>query len=36
MAEGLIGFYDVLFKFNPKSVGGSLPENDIFYINEQK
>lgn len=36
MAEGLMGFYDVLFKFNPKSVGGSLPENDIFYINEQK
>ncbi len=31
MAEGLMGFYKVLFNFNPASVGGSLPGEDIFY-----
>lgn len=33
MANGLSGFYKVLFDFNPASVGGSLPGDDIFYKN---
>lgn len=32
MAEALTGFYKVLFNYNPASVGGALPENDIYYI----
>lgn len=32
MAEALNGFYKVLFDYNPASVGGALPENDIYYI----
>lgn len=32
MASGLMGFYEVLYGFNPKSVGGKLPAEDIFYV----
>ena len=32
MKSGLSGFYDVLFGFNPTSVGGSVPGDDIYYI----
>ena len=35
MAEGLKGFYNVLYGFNPASVGGKLPD-DSFYINLAK
>jgi len=32
MAADLNGFYKILFDSNPASVGGSLPDNDIYYI----
>ncbi len=32
MADGLMGFWNVLFDFDAKSVGGALPKDDIFYI----
>ena len=32
MARGLMGFFEVLYGSNPKSVGGALPADDIFYI----
>mgnify|MGYP001030870514 FL=1 len=32
MKTGLSGFYNVLFGFDPKSVGGSVPADDIYYI----
>ena len=32
MANGLMGFFEVLYGSNPKSVGGKLPAEDIFYI----
>jgi len=32
MASGLMGFFEVLYGSNPKSVGGKLPAEDIFYI----
>lgn len=28
----LNGFYDILFKFNPKSVGGEIPGGEFYYI----
>lgn len=31
MASGLMGFFEVLYGSNPKSVGGKLPAEDIFY-----
>ena len=31
MAKGLSGFFKVLFDSNPKSVGGKLPDEKIFY-----
>ena len=31
MQEGLSGFFEVLHRFNPSSVGGSLPDEKIFY-----
>ena len=31
MVKGLTGFYKVLFDSNPKSVGGKLPDEKIFY-----
>lgn len=31
MIKGLTGFYKVLFDSNPKSVGGKLPDEKIFY-----
>ncbi len=31
MTEGLLGFYEVLFNYNPQSVGGSVPTESIFY-----
>ena len=31
MKSGLIGFFEVLHRFNPASVGGSLPDENIFY-----
>lgn len=34
MANGLMGFYEVLHSFNPASVGGKLPTEDIFYIDK--
>lgn len=34
MKTGLTGFFKVLFDFNPKSVGGKLPDDGIFYIAE--
>jgi len=33
MAEGLRGFFEVLFASNPKSVGGKVPDDAIFYKN---
>ncbi len=32
MKTGLSGFYNVLFGFDPKSVGGAVPADDIYYI----
>lgn len=32
MKNGLSGFYSVLFDSDPKSVGGALPTDDIYYI----
>lgn len=32
MKNGLYGFYSVLFDSDPKSVGGALPADDIYYI----
>ena len=29
--EAVLDFYNILFEFNPKSVGGKIPENDFFY-----
>ncbi len=34
MANGLMGFFEVLHGSNPASIGGKLPESDIFYINK--
>jgi len=31
MIKGLTGFYKVLYDFNPSAVGGSLPDENIFY-----
>lgn len=31
MAKGLGGFFEVLHRFNPSSVGGTLPDEKIFY-----
>ena len=31
MKNGLSGFFEVLYKFNPSSVGGKLPDEKIFY-----
>ena len=31
MKAGLNGFFEVLYRFNPASVGGSLPDENIFY-----
>ena len=31
MAEGLSGFYKVLYDFNPASVGGKIPDESIYY-----
>jgi len=33
MAEGLSGFYAVLHRFNPASVGGKLPDEKLYYKN---
>ncbi len=32
MKTGLSGFYNVLFGFDPTSVGGALPADDLYYI----
>lgn len=32
MKEGLEPFFEVLFKANPKSVGGALPGEDFYYL----
>ena len=31
MAKGLSGFFKVLYESNPKSVGGKLPDENIYY-----
>lgn len=33
--EILDGFYDVLFEFNPKSVGGNVPDDSFYYKQEK-
>ncbi|MCT4566444.1 MAG: PhnD/SsuA/transferrin family substrate-binding protein [Maledivibacter sp.] len=30
----LHGFYDILFNFNPKSIGGEVPGGEFYYIKE--
>jgi len=32
MKDGLEPFFEVLFKANPKSVGGALPSEDFYYL----
>ncbi len=32
MKTGLVGFYEVLHKFNPASVGGKLPDEAFYYL----
>ena len=32
MKRNLMGFYNVLYNENPASIGGSLPEDDFFFI----
>ncbi len=34
MKDLLTGFYEVLFEKNPLSVGGSLPEEDFYYLSK--
>ena len=34
MKSGLKGFYQVLFNSNPAAVGGKLPDDNIYYIEE--
>lgn len=31
MKNGLSGFFEVLYKFNPSSVGGAVPSDEIYY-----
>ena len=32
MAPTIDGYYNVLFEANPKSVGGSLPDDSFYYV----
>ena len=31
MKTALTGFYQVLFDFNPQTIGGTIPSEDFFY-----
>lgn len=32
MREGITGYYEVLYQANPKSIGGSIPDDAFYYI----
>lgn len=34
MATDLASFYDILYSYNPDSVGGAVPDDNIYYIAE--
>ena len=34
MAADLASFYDILYSYNPDSVGGTVPDDHIYYIAE--
>ncbi len=34
MKESIEGFYNILYRYEPKSIGGKLPDENFYYISE--
>ena len=34
MKQSIEGFYNILYGYEPKSIGGKLPDENFYYISE--